>query len=282
MVAAVEAEWTAHLGARDDGRPAGGAAPAARDHRPLGVRPPPRRLERNSAGPGGAAPRRDGRADPLRRRPPRRDPGREPAAAGAHHLRRAGRGRLRPRPPGPRPLPGRRAGRGALALADPRAARQRGQRRALGAGQDRDPRARGQEVAVGPPQRPVGGLHRAVHRQRLRDGLRLLLRAPAQGLRQPDHRVHQHRPDHRLPAPARRPAGRQARAEPVRPGSLGLRHRREQRLLGRRAGQRQRRATWSPPSGELPTAKASLRHQVRQPRAARPTTRGAAPASASR
>ena len=33
---------------------------------------------------------------------------------------------------------------------------------------------------------------------------------------------------------------------------------------------------------ELPTAKASLRHQVRQPRAARPATRRAAPGSASR
>jgi hypothetical protein len=43
------------------------------------------------------------------------------------------------------------------------------------------------------------GLRRALHRQRLRDGVRLLLRPAAQGLLQPGHRLRQHRADHRLP-----------------------------------------------------------------------------------
>src|SRR3712207_8726970 len=42
-------------------------------------------------------------------------------------------------------------------------------------------RPRRQEVPDGTPERALLRLHRAVDRQRVRDGLRLLLRAPAQG-----------------------------------------------------------------------------------------------------
>ena len=46
-------------------------------------------------------------------------------------------------------------------------------------------------------------------------------------------------------------------AQPVRPGRLGLRHRRERRLLGRRAGVRQRPRPGRPCSARLPNAKAA-------------------------
>ena len=69
-------------------------------------------------------------------------------------------------------------------------------------------------------------------------------------------------------APPRRPAGDQARARPGRPARLGLRHRRELRLLRRRpaVGQRARprRAVPRPADGE-----GVVRHQARQPRPAR-------------
>ncbi|CAA9281349.1 MAG: Spore photoproduct lyase, partial [uncultured Blastococcus sp.] len=214
----------------------------------------------------------DGRrcTDPLRRRrAAAAGAGRRPHAAGPADLRRARRRGLAPGTAGDRPVPGRGGDRGGLALADPRPARQRGQRRALGAGEDRDAGARRQEVARGAAERAVGELDRPVHGQRLRHGVRLLLRPPPQGLRQPHHRLHQHRPDHRLPAAARRAAGGQAGARPVRSGQLGLRHRREQRLLGRRDGERQR----GRPDRDLPApadGEGVVRHQVRQPAAARP------------
>ncbi|CAA9259762.1 MAG: Spore photoproduct lyase, partial [uncultured Corynebacteriales bacterium] len=172
-------------------------------------------------------------------------------------------GRPAPRQGGPGPVPGRRAGAGGQPLADPAAARRRGERGPLGPDQDRVARPRREEEPDRPAQRPLRRLHRPVHRERLRDGLRVLLRPAPQGLREPDHRLRQHRPDHRLPRPARRPAAAEG-AEPGRPVGLGVRHRRELRLLRRRRGQRQRPG----PGRALPRAAGGegvVRHQARQP-----------------
>ena len=63
-------------------------------------------------------------------------------------------------------------------------------------------------------------------------------------------------------------AGRQARAEPVRPARVGLRPRREQRLLGRRDGQRQR-ARPRRPVPRPADREGVVRDEARQPRPAR-------------
>ncbi len=129
--------------------------------------------------------------------------------------------------------------------------------RGLGADQALDPGARGQEgprLAAERPQRP---LHRAVELERLRHGLRLLLRAAPQGLRQPDHPVRQHRGDRPGDRPPRRRPGPPPRPRPDRRPALGQRPRRERRPLGRRDGEgacsRPRRAFRG-----IPNAKASF------------------------
>ncbi len=137
-----------------------------------------------------------------------------------------------------------------------------------GSDQGRDARPRGEEDPHHPPQRPVRRLDRPRRLQRLRDGLRLLLRPAPQGLRQSDHRLHQHRPDHRPPGPPHRTPGAQAGTEPVRRPVLGVRHRGERRLLGGRTDLRQHRR----PRARLHAVahrQGVLRDQVRQPRPAR-------------
>ncbi|CAA9295471.1 MAG: Spore photoproduct lyase, partial [uncultured Friedmanniella sp.] len=183
-------------------------------------------------------------------------------------LRRARRAGAAAGAAGAAALAGRRGDRGGQPLEHPGAARRPDQRRPLGADQDRGAGARREEVPERAAERALRRLHRAVDGQRLRDGLRLLLRPAPQGLQQPGHDVREHRADHALPRPAHHPAGHQEHAEPVRPDRLALRHRREQRLLRRRHHQRQR----GRPRGAVPPAahrQGQLRHQVRQPRSAR-------------
>ncbi|CAA9327809.1 MAG: Spore photoproduct lyase, partial [uncultured Frankineae bacterium] len=189
------------------------------------------------------------------------------AARRPQDLRRAGGCRAAAGSGGARPLAGRRTGGGRLPLAHPGAGGRRGERPALGADQDRGARPGRQEVARRTAERPLLRLHRAVDGQRVRHGLRLLLRAAPQGLLQPGDGVRQHRADPALHGAPRRPPGTQVDAGPGRPVGVGLRHRGEQRLLrGRPAvGQRPRPRRAVPRPADR---QGVVRHQARQPRPA--------------
>ncbi|CAA9497207.1 MAG: Spore photoproduct lyase, partial [uncultured Solirubrobacteraceae bacterium] len=173
------------------------------------------------------------------RRRDTRHPARAPPGD-RHDLRRARRDGAPARARGARPVPAGQRRRGPVALADPRPARQRRQRRRLERDQAHAARSRHAEGAAPAAQRPFERLHRTVAVQRLRDELCVLLRPAAQGLRQPDHGVREHRADPARDRAPRCTPGTQADCEPVRSRRLGLRHRRELRLLGRRVGVRQR------------------------------------------
>ncbi len=107
----------------------------------------------------------------------------------------------------------------------PGVARQRGQCRALGAREGGDAGPGRAQDADHTAQRTVRRLDRPRSLERVRDGVRVLLRPAPQGLRQPRHRLHQHRRHPRPPGPAHRPPGPQAGTQPVRRVGLGLRHR---------------------------------------------------------
>lgn len=162
------------------------------------------------------------------------------------HLGRARRSGRSTRTASTCPVPAGADHRSRLALADTFPARQRRQPRPVGAGEDRRPRPGCQEVVVGAAERSISGLDRPVDRQRMRDGLRVLLCAAAQGIRQPHHGIHQHRQDYRVPRTTHPPARPQTCSQSMRSHRLGVRHRRKQRLQCRCHDHRQHRTTTSP------------------------------------
>ena len=118
----------------------------------------------------------------------------------------------------------------------PRAARQRRQRRPLGPDQDRDARARASRSRC--PPGPTAARRTSSRRPRRTAAPWRARTATSRGARATRTRSRCSRTSSRSPATCARhvdAAGRQAGAGPGRPDGVGLRHRREQRLLGRRA-----------------------------------------------
>ena len=186
-----------------------------------------------------------------------------------HDLPRARRVRPRPRTRGARPVPRGRARGGAVAPADPGALRQRRQRRATGCATSGRSSCSGTKKSL--TARPNG---------RSAD---FIAPSTSNGCAMSCSYCYvPRRKGYANPITVFvniekilgylerhcRATGDEAGAEPVRPRRLGLRPRRERRLLGRRDGLRQRPGPGRPVRRPA-ERQGELRHQVRQPRAAR-------------